>query len=52
MRTFVQLQFAELRRSDLPAPLRLAGKSWPSLKPSPIRFSIGSPETDRGPPSS
>ena len=41
MRTFVHLQLAELRRSDIRTPLPLAGKSWPNLKSSIISFSIG-----------
>src|SRR6185312_5192145 len=38
MRTFVQLQFAELRRSDIAAPLQPAGRTCLNLKPSFISF--------------
>ncbi len=52
LRTFTQFQFAELHRFEIPSPLRHAGgKVSPSSNSVIIVSSIGSPETDRGPPS-
>jgi len=50
MRTFVQLQFVVLRTLSIAAPVRTAGAI---LRPGGsliLVSSVGSPETDRGPP--
>ena len=51
-RSLAQFQFAELHRFEIPSPLRQAGSKI-SLPCNPvIASSIGSPQTDRGPPRS
>lgn len=53
LRSLVQFQFAELRAVEISSPLqRATGKASPALKSGIIVLSIGSPETDRGPPHS
>jgi hypothetical protein len=53
LRSFAQSQFAELHRFEIPSPLRRAGgKASPSFKSAIIEWPVGSPETDRDPPSS
>jgi hypothetical protein len=53
MRSFVQFQFAALRAFELSAPLlRSSGKIAVPLAPAIVVSSIGSPESDRGPPNS
>ena len=52
MRTFVQFHFVPFQRFEIAAPLRLAG-SIPGPRPRTLVLSsIGSPQTDRGPPNS
>jgi len=53
LRSLAQFQFAELRDFEISSPLqRPTGKVWPALNSRIIVLSIGSPETDRGPPHS
>jgi hypothetical protein len=53
LRSFAQVQFAELHRFEIPSPLRYAdGKVPPPFNSVITVSSIGSPETDRGPPGS
>jgi hypothetical protein len=53
MRGLVQFQFAAFRAFELSAPLlRDAGKIAVPLGPTIVVSSIGSPESDRGPPNS
>ena len=53
LRSLVQFQFAELRDFEISTPLqRATGKASPALTSRIIVLSIGSPETDRGPPHS
>jgi len=53
LRSLAQFQFAELRSLDTPSPPQLAiGKTSPLFNSNIIVSSIGSPETDRGPPRS
>ena len=52
MRTFVQFHFVSFHRFELAAPMR-AAEAIPAPRPRTIVLtSIGSPETDRGPPNS
>jgi hypothetical protein len=51
LRSFVQFQFAEFRRVEISSPpLHRDGEISPPFNPAIIVLSIGSPETDRGPP--
>ena len=51
LRSLAQFQFAELRDFEISSPLqRATGKASPALDSRIIVLSIGSPETDRGPP--
>ena len=53
LRSLAQFQFAELSDFEISSPLQHAtGKASPALNSRIIVLSIGSPETDRGPPSS
>ena len=53
LRSLAQFQFAELRHFEIFSPLqRATGKASPALNSRIIVSSIGSPETDRGPPHS
>jgi hypothetical protein len=53
LRSFAQFQFAELHRFEIPSPLRyVGGKVSAPFNSVIIVSSIGSPETDRGPPGS
>ena len=53
LRSLAQFQFAELRDFEVSRPLqRATGKASPALNSRIIVLSIGSPETDRGPPHS
>lgn len=53
LRSLAQFQFAELHRFEIPSPLRHAGgKVSLPFNSVIIVSSIGSPETDRGPPRS
>jgi len=53
LRSLAQFQFAELRACEICSPLqRATGKASPALNSRIIVLSIGSPETDRGPPHS
>lgn len=51
LRTFAQFQIFEFRSFDLINPLRVTGRSSAPVKTRLLVLSIGSPETDRGPPS-
>lgn len=50
VRGFIQLQFVEIRTCENPAPPQLVGVFSPRVITSPTKTSVGSPETDRGPP--
>jgi hypothetical protein len=53
LRSLAQFQFAELHRFENPSPLgHASGKVSPPFNSVIIVSSIGSPETDRGPPCS
>lgn len=53
LRSFAQLQAAELHRFEIPTPLRqAAGQVTLPFNSVIVVSSIGSPETDRGPPRS
>ena len=53
LRSLAQFQFAEFRRFEISSPLRRAsGKASPGFNSRIVVSSIGSPETDRGPPHS
>jgi hypothetical protein len=53
LRSLERFQFAELRNFEIQSPLQLAsGKASPPVSSRIIVSSIGSPETDRGPPHS
>jgi hypothetical protein len=53
LRSLAQFQVAELRDFEISSPLqRPTGKAWRAPNSRIIVLSIGSPETDRGPPHS
>ncbi len=53
LRSLAQLQLVKARRFELSSPLRQArGKASPPFNSAVVVSSIGSPETDRGPPRS
>jgi hypothetical protein len=53
LRSLAQFQIAEFRNFDLASPLmRPSGKASSSVNSRIVVLSIGSPETDRGPPHS
>jgi hypothetical protein len=53
LRSLAQFHFAEFRRFEISRPLqRVGGKPSPGSNSRIVLSSIGSPETDRGPPHS
>jgi hypothetical protein len=53
LRSLAQFQFAELRDFETSSPLqRASGKASPVINSRIVILSVGSPETDRGPPHS
>jgi hypothetical protein len=50
LRSFAQFQFAKLARFEIPIPLRREAEVSRAPNLAPIVSSVGSPETDRSPP--